>query len=428
MVPDGWENHRLLECAEEITSGGTPKIGRLDYYGGDIPFLKIDDLTKNQGMYLKSARTSITEKAILETPAKLYPENTVLVTMYGTIGAVGITGVPMAANQAIAAFIGLKGVTRDFLAYLLSHEAQALAGKAGQTTQSNINGRILKDHEVLLPPLPEQRKIAAILSSVDDAIEKTQEVIDQLQVVKRGLMQELLTRGLPGRHTRFKQTVMGELPEVWAVRTVRAVAAPRENSCVGGPFGSDLTRKDYVDSLGVPVIRGSNLSSLSPWLNEDEFAFISDTKANTLQRNMASPGDLIFTQRGTLGQVCRIPMQSKFARYVLSQSQMKVSVDEEQVSPDFLLTYFRSPRALKLIETMTIGTGVPHLNLGILKAFPVPVPPLEEQTAIAHYLSATDARVDSELQSLRTLKDLKSSLMSVILTGEVQVTPDLQPP
>ena len=63
------------------------------------------------------------------------------------------------------------------------------------------------------PPLPEQRKIAAILSSVDDAIEKTQAVIDQLQVVKRGLMQELLTRGLPGRHTQFKPTEIGNVPK-----------------------------------------------------------------------------------------------------------------------------------------------------------------------------------------------------------------------
>ena len=198
MTHDGWKICRLSECADRITSGGTPKIGRVDYYGGDIPFLKIDDLTKNRGLYLKSANASITDKALEETAVKLYPANTVLVTMYGTIGAVAITAVPMAANQAIGAILGLKGVATDFLAYLLSREAPALARKAGQTTQANISGRILKNHKVLLPPLEEQRKIAAILSSVDDAIEKTQSVINQVQVVKRGLMQQLLTRGLAG--------------------------------------------------------------------------------------------------------------------------------------------------------------------------------------------------------------------------------------
>ena len=424
MTPDGWTKRRLDECASQITSGGTPKIGRPDYYDGDVPFLKIDDLTTNRGRYLRTAKTTISTKALDETSAKLYPEDTVLVTMYGTIGAVGITAVPMAANQAIGAFLKLQGVTPDFLAFLLTREAPALSRKAGRTTQSNINGRILRNHEVLIPPLTEQRKIAAILSSVDDAIEKTQAVIHQVQIVKRGLMQELFTRGLPGRHTRLKRTVIGDVPKVWEVKTVGAVAAPGGRSCIGGPFGSDLTRKDYVDSPGVPVIRGSNLAGSSGWLKEDDFVFVSDTKAKALQRNTASPGDVIVTQRGTLGQVCMIPMQSKFPRYVLSQSQMRVSVDERQVSPEFLLAYFRSSKALKQIEAMTIGTGVPHLNLGILRAFPVPVPALEEQRVIVRYLSATDARIDSELRSLRTLKVLKSALMSVLLTGELRVTPD----
>ena len=81
-----------------------------------------------------------------------------------------------------------------------------------------------------VPPLPEQRKIAAILSSVDDAIEKTQAVIDQVQVVKRGLMQELLTRGLPGRHTRFKQTEIGEIPEKWSLATLSQLADVRRGA------------------------------------------------------------------------------------------------------------------------------------------------------------------------------------------------------
>ncbi len=236
-------------------------------------------------------------------------------------------------------------------------------------------------------------------------------------------MQELLTRGLPGRHTGFTQTVVGNLPTAWTVWTVGVLAASHHQySCAGGPFGSDLTRKDYVNSPGVPVIRGSNLNGPSAWLNEDGFVFVSDDKADTLKRNIAFPGDLILTQRGTLGQVCRIPIQSRFARYVLSQSQMKVTVDENRVNPDFLLAYFRSPKALKLIETMTIGTGVPHLNLGLLKAFPVPVPSLEEQSAIVQHLSAIDKRIDSEQQSCDALKDLRSGLVSVLLAGELRVT------
>ena len=253
MAPEGWTNRKLSECADKITSGGTPKIGRTDYYGGDVPFLKIDDLTKNRGLYVKSANTAITRKALAETAAKLYPKDTVLVTMYGTIGAVGIIATPMAANQAIAAFLKLKGVTPKFLASLLQREAPALARKAGQTAQSNISARILKNHEVLLPPLAEQRKIAAILSSVDDAIEKTQAVIDQVQVVKRGLMQELLTRGMPGRHMRFKQTEIGEIPEGWAIVRIIDVADVDYGISAAVSANSD-------PDIGWPILTGANLT------------------------------------------------------------------------------------------------------------------------------------------------------------------------
>ena len=87
-----------------------------------------------------------------------------------------------------------------------------------------VKGDDVEAYTLSVPPLAEQRKIAAILSSVDDAIEKTQAVIDQVQVVKRGLMQELLTRGLPGWHTRFKQTEIGEIPEEWEVVELVSVA------------------------------------------------------------------------------------------------------------------------------------------------------------------------------------------------------------
>ena len=108
----------------------------------------------------------------------------------------------------------------------------------------------LGEFQFSLPPLSEQRKIAAILSSVDDAIEKTQAVIDQVQVVKRGLMQELLTRGLPGRHTRFKQTEIGTIPQEWELKRLSEVASVQtglaKNTANAGP-------------LSVPYLRVANV-------------------------------------------------------------------------------------------------------------------------------------------------------------------------
>ncbi|MBK6578673.1 MAG: restriction endonuclease subunit S [Sandaracinaceae bacterium] len=118
--------------------------------------------------------------------------------------------VDVAINQDLKALIPRPTLSADFLhAWLHGHEAEIAASATGSTVKRIRVGQL--DGGCLLPPLPEQKKIAAILSSVDEAIQATQLVIDQTRRVKEGLLQDLLTRGLPG-HTRFKQTEIGEIP------------------------------------------------------------------------------------------------------------------------------------------------------------------------------------------------------------------------
>ena len=160
-------------------------------------------------------------------------------------------------------------------------------------------------------------------------------------------------------------------------------------ACIGGPFGSELTTKDYITAPGVPVIRGSNLRD--DGFLDDGFVYVSEAKARTLQQNQARPGDITFTQRGTIGQVALIPPTARHDRYVLSQSQMKLTPDLSRIDPRFLVHYFRSPSALSFLAHNTLATGVPHINLTILRRVPVPLPPLSEQRRIADILDKAEA-------------------------------------
>src|SRR2546426_701337 len=123
--------------------------------------------------------------------------------------------------------------------------------------------------------------------------------------------------------TGYKQTEVGVIPEDWLSTTVAEIAASTRNAIVGGPFGSDLTSSDYADH-GVPVIRGQNMHLR--WISGN-FVFVSPSKADSLGSNLARPGDIVFTQRGTLGQVSLVPAQP-YERYLVSQSQMKLTVND----------------------------------------------------------------------------------------------------
>jgi type I restriction enzyme S subunit len=176
----------------------------------------------------------------------------------------------------------------------------------------------------------------------------------------------------------------------WQACTIADIAAQTKNALVGGPFGSNLISADYV-SEGVPVIRGQNMG-FGRWV-EGEFAFVSHQKAQSLSANLARPGDLVFTQRGTLGQIAIVP-SGRFDHYLISQSQMKLTVDETKADTLFLYYVFSSPAQQDCIFRNAIQTGVPHTNLGILKSTPFLLPPLNEQRVIAGILGVLDDKIE----------------------------------
>ncbi len=183
------------------------------------------------------------------------------------------------------------------------------------------------------------------------------------------------------------------------------IAAPIKNAIVGGPFGSNLVSKDYVEH-GVPVIRGQNMGD--KWVS-GEFVYVSEEKAQALSQNTARPGDLVFTQRGTLGQVS-IVQRGRFDKYIVSQSQMKITVDPEKADVTFLYYLFKTPEQLQYIFNSAIQTGVPHTNLGILKATPVQLPPLSVQKQISAVMNCLDDRITLLRETNATLEAIAQAL------------------
>lgn len=191
----------------------------------------------------------------------------------------------------------------------------------------------------------------------------------------------------------------------WREVTVGAIATRQRNGLAGGPFGSRLVTADYL-SAGVPVIRGQNMGAR--WVGGD-FVFVSEAKAESLSANTARPGDLVFTQRGTLGQVSIVP-EVPYDRYVISQSQMKVTVNIDAVDVVFLYYLFSGDAQQDYIRQNAIQTGVPHTNLGILRDTRILIPPLREQRAIAQILGTLDDKIELNRRTSETLDSMAQGL------------------
>ncbi|MFM1654581.1 restriction endonuclease subunit S [Brevibacillus sp. B_LB10_24] len=195
----------------------------------------------------------------------------------------------------------------------------------------------------------------------------------------------------------------------WRIKKIDEIKADIPNAIAMGPFGSNIKTENFVNE-GVPIIRGTNLSD--GMLYEEDYVFLTEQKADELKSSNAFPRDLIFTHRGTLGQVGIIPLNSKYKRYVVSQSQMKLTCDIKKANPFFVYYFFKSPIGQHALLMNTSTTGVPAISRPVtsLKNIEIPLPSLEEQDRIVNLLSALDNKIELNNAINKILEEIAQAL------------------
>ena len=273
-----------------------------------------------------------------------------------------------------------------------------------------IGGIIRNDLETILAPLPshlEQQKIAEILSTVDEAIQKTNEIIAKTERLKKGLMQTLLTRGIG--HKEYKQTPIGTIPKTWQVTTTSDVTL----------FIKDGTHTPprRVEN-GIPLFSAQNIvdgkivrTNEDTYITEEEYWKIH-TKYE-IQKN-----DVLLTIVGTIGNTAIVDVDYRFT---LQRSVAIFRPDTEKIEPRFLHYAFQSDsfkRQLLGHSKLTTQGGV---YLKELSSLMIPVPPFEEQYKITNILSSIDAKLELEKKEKVRLERIKHGLMDLLLTGKIRI-------
>ena len=290
-----------------------------------------------------------------------------------------------------------------FLAYCLaSHSCRChFSSRASGATRFGLTVKSICEAPVLLPPLPEQKKIAAILSSVDETIQATRDTIEQTKKVKQGLMQELLTRGIG--HRRFKKTEIGEIPEEWEVCRLLDVAHVVEGLV-------DPTQAEY-----------RTLSLIAP--NHIESGTGRILNLETAEDQRAISGKYEFMPRDVLYSKIR-PYLRKVAyasfRGLCSADMYALRCDDE-LHPNYLAHLLLSEDFTKFANSVSMRTGIPKLNRSELGTYFSALPPITEQNRIVEILSSIDDHIQVEESGLQQLQLLKKGLMQGLLTGKVRV-------
>jgi len=412
-LPEEWEVVRLGEVAEKMKAGGTPRRSVKEYWGGNIPFVLIEDMT-SCNLYLSKTKETITEEGLNSSSAWLVPPNTILLSMYATIGETAINTIPVTTNQAILAIIPKDNFDTVFGAYILKYNDQRLIMQNIQSTQKNVNKGIVDNFKIPLPPLPEQQKIAAVLSAVQEAKEKTQAVIDATKALKKSMMKHLFTYGpVPPEETEdvpLKETEIGKVPEEWEVVKLGEVFEFSKK-----PKNLKINDNDLIPFIPMEMISDTN-QSIKYW---EEKSYSEIPSGSFVFKN-----DIIIAkitpsfENGKQAILDKLPLDYGYATTEIWALHPK----NENVITQYLYYYLKvDPIRVNLAGKMEGSTGRQRLPKHVLENLSLPLPPLPVQQKIASILSAVDAKIEAEENKKQALEELFKTLLHNLMTAKIRV-------
>jgi type I restriction enzyme S subunit len=401
-IPDGWEIKWLNEVLDY--SGGSQPPKRTfskENKEGYLRLYQIRDYTGSQDRpyYIPEENTN-----------KTTDEGDILIARYGASLGQIFWAKKGAYNVAMAKVIQKDESTlKEYLYhYLNSKIFQNRLAICTRAAQSGFNKQDWSTFIIPVPPLPEQKKIAAILSIVDKAIEKTEDLIEESKQLKKGLMQELLTKGIG--HSEFKEVEVGgrrvKIPVEWELKRVEDCAdINQENLSTKTDANYEI---EYID-----------ISSI------EETGVISNTslykykEAPSRAKRIVNKGDVILsTVRPYLKAFALIEREEE---NLICSTGYAVLTAKENVDEEFLYHSVCGDRFVSYLSRLMRGTSYPAVNNNDVKITLIPLPPLEEQKKIARILSCAEQKIQKKREYKESLEELKKGLMQKLLTGEVRV-------
>lgn len=410
--PDGWEVVTLEDLCTDIRAG-FPSGERAD---NGIIQLRMNNITTDGHVSLKSylrvPQPNDIEAYLLKYGDILF-NNTNSVELVGKSAVFKndrdyctfsnhLTRIRIKENETTPEWILLNFIIKWSQGYF----KQICQKHVGQVGIATID---LKKMKFSKPPLQEQRKIAAILSSVDEAIEKTEAILSQMEQIIAYSRHELLNKGIGP--AEFKNTSIGWLPKSWDVVELK-------NLCTSVIDCPHSTPK-FADK-GVLVIRTPNVRNGVLSLNDASFT--SNDEYNTrIEREIPQEDDILFTREAPIGEACLVPPNLKCC---LGQRMMLLRPNKSLIKNHFLLESLYSDTVRQQVSFNAIGLTAKHINVSDVKKFLIPCPPILEQARIETVFSSLNEKLAIEKKHCQHLKNLKRGLMQDLLTGRVRVKVD----
>ena len=422
-IPNGW---RLTKLGDVATVNRGLSWSREQEspipVDGSIPVIRIgnvqpDGFSMADVLHIKDVSIADAERR------RVSQKTLVMVGSNGNPDRVGnvFLARPELDGFALASFlIGIDPVptiSERFLGLLMrsnSIQSQITDATSGSTGLKNLGLTWLRSLPILLPPLPEQRRIAEILDSIDEAIEREKAVVIATERLRDAMLHELLTRGIPGRHTEYRDVPgLGTIPACWEMARLGDVCEKITKGTTPTTVG-----REYV-TAGVRFLRVENISDYGAII-DGELRFIDEETHRKFSRSILKENDVVLSIAGALGRSALIP--SSILPANINQALSVVRLEGEAgILPNFLVLAFRAWTTQLQIAEMRAELAQANLNLQQVADLRITVPALPEQQDIADMLDGVESTIELARTHVSILRSVKESAADALLTGKVRV-------
>jgi type I restriction enzyme S subunit len=396
VIPEEWDAASFGTLAS-IDRGKFSARPRNDprFYGGDIPFIQTGDVTRSGGKITTFTQTLNRDGLRV---SRLFPNGTLFFTIAANIGDVGITTFEAACPDSLVAVSPNPSIDKHWLLYELARRKADFESLASPGAQLNINLEKLRPYLMPVPPLPEQRAIAAALSDVDGLLGALDRLIAKKRDLKQAAMQQLLTG----------QTRLPGFTGEWDISSLERIVTRAT-----GVWGANQLDENH--RRAVEVIRAGDISQDGK-LTAHAARFVSDAEFIKAKCEL---DDLVITTSGNgLGKVWWCDGR---ANVIASNFVRVLRPDKAKANGKFLSFVLRSTEGMKQLQEHTATSAYPNLRPTYFSSTWIPFPPLPEQTAIATVLSDMDLELAALEQRREKTRALKQGMMQELLTGRTRL-------
>jgi type I restriction enzyme, S subunit len=408
-----FEMTALTNVVLKTTGGGTPERDNPEFWNGGIPWASVKDF-KDGVHRLETTQEQISEKGLKRSASHLIPRGTPIICTRMAVGRIATASMPVAINQDLRALHIRPDFNTDYVVCAVNSIREQIENLSIGSTVKGISIDQLLAFEIGAPPLPEQTKIAEILTTVDRAIEQTEALIAKQQRLKTGLMQDLLTRGIDARGNlrsesthKFKDSPLGRIPVEWEVVTLDKIADVNRGKFTHRPrndpafYGGEYP---FIQTGDVTSNVGRRLRTYSQTLNNRgtraSKCFPKDTIAITIAANIADTSILdipMYFPDSVVGAIVFEPNDERFVELMIR-------------------------RWKPILESLAPQSAQRNINLDTLRPLLIPTPTPDEQRRIGTFYEKMDSENERLEVSLQKLRALKTALMQDLLTGRIRVT------